>query len=197
MGYNKDETDQEESDEETEEDEANRLSYFVKSALPMLKVKLPKESTVKQQEGLQLHHVFSLINYQGDEAYALRYAQKHRVVDGDNEWTTAMLENVFARMFTDPVMAQWFAADNRVLNERNIISTTNISFSKRRPDRVVVRPDGEVIVVDYKFGSNYSPEVRKKNENQVREYVNLVRKMGHERVRGYLWYVRLGRLVTV
>ena len=196
-GYNKDETDQEKSDEEPEEDDANKLNYFVKSALPMLKVKLPKESTVKQQEGLQLHHVFSLINYQGDEAYALRYAQKHRVVDGDNEWTTAMLEEVFAKMFSDPVMAQWFAPDNRVLNERNIISTTSISFSKRRPDRVVMRPDGEVIVVDYKFGSNYSPKVRKNNENQVREYVNLVRKMGHERVRGYLWYVRLGRLVTV
>ncbi len=173
------------------------LTYFVKSALPMLKVRLPKESTVKQQEGQRLHHVFSLVNYQGDEAYALRYAQKHRVVDGDNEWTTAMLKEVFAKMFSHPVISQWYAAGNRVLNERNIISTTSISFSKRRPDRVIVRPDGEVVVVDYKFGSNYSPEVREKNASQVAEYVKLVRKMGHDRVRGYLWYVRLDRIVTI
>lgn len=199
-GYVKEETaknDDEGNDKDEDKDEDTKLDYFVKSALPMLKVKLPKESTVKQQEGQRLHHVFSLINYQGDEAYALRYAQKHRVVDGDNEWTTSMLEDVFAKMFTHPVISLWYASDNRVLNERNIISTTSISFSKRRPDRVVVRPDGEVMVIDYKFGSNYSPEVRKKNQDQVAEYVRLVRKMGHNRVSGYLWYVRLNRLITV
>ena len=171
--------------------------YFVKSALPMLKVRLPKDSTVKQREGLRLHYVFSLINYPGDEVFALRYAQQMHIVDEDETWTTARLKAVFEKMLTDEVMKQWFAPDNKVLNERSIITATNLSFEKYRPDRVVVRPDGEVIVVDYKFGQNYSPKVQTGNISQVKNYVDLLRKMGHERVCGYLWYVRLDRLVTV
>lgn len=171
--------------------------YFVRSALPMLKVRLPKDSTVKQREGLRLHYVFSLINYPGDEVFALRYAQQMHIVDEDETWTTARLKAVFEKMLTDEVMKQWFAPDNKVLNERSIITATNLSFEKYRPDRVVVRPDGEVIVVDYKFGQNYSPKVQTGNISQVKNYVDLLRKMGHERVCGYLWYVRLDRLVTV
>ena len=187
-----------EDEGETESVEKESLpQYYVKSALPMLKVRLPKDSTVKQREGMRLHYVFSLINYPGDEEFALRCAQKMHIVDEDDTWTTARLQAVFSKMLNDEVMKQWFAPDNKVLNERSIITATELSFNKYRPDRVVMRPDGEVIVVDYKFGSNYSPRVQAINRDQVENYVNLLRNMGYERVKGYLWYVRLDRLVTV
>ena len=171
--------------------------YFVKSALPMLKVRLPKHSTIKQREGLRLHYVFSLINYPGDEVLALRYAQQMHIVSEDGTWTTARLKAVFKKMLSDEVMKQWFAPDNKVLNERSIITATDKSFEKYRPDRVVLRPDGEVIVVDYKFGKSYAQQVQNDNIKQARNYVDLLRMMGHERVKGYVWYVRLNRLVTV
>ena len=53
----------------------------------------------------------------------------------------------------------------------------------RRPDRVMMK-DGEVIVVDFKFGKK-----RKAYNTQVKEYMDLLSDMGYENIRGYLWYV--------
>ncbi len=41
----------------------------------------------------------------------------------------------------------------------------------------------EVIVIDYKFG-----KVRKKYKTQVKRYISLLRNMGYDKVRGYIWY---------
>ena len=49
------------------------------------------------------------------------------------------------------------------------------------------------VVVDYKFGEQDTGRYRK----QIREYVNLLRKMGYTHVEGYLWFVRLGRTERV
>ena len=46
----------------------------------------------------------------------------------------------------------------------------------RRPDRVMMK-DGEVIVVDFKFGK------------KRKAYMDLLSDMGYEHIRGYLWYV--------
>jgi hypothetical protein len=47
--------------------------------------------------------------------------------------------------------------------------------------------------VDYKFGERQD----KRHPNQVRNYLQLIRKMGFERVDGYLWYVELGKIEAV
>ena len=61
----------------------------------------------------------------------------------------------------------------------------------RRPDRVM-RKDGQVVVVDFKFG--------KKNEAyraQVQEYMDLLTLMGYTHIRGFLWYVFANELEEV
>lgn len=44
--------------------------------------------------------------------------------------------------------------------------------------------DGEVIVVDFKFGKKW-----KIYNKQVKEYMDLLLDMGYEYICGYLWYV--------
>ena len=44
--------------------------------------------------------------------------------------------------------------------------------------------DGQVIVVDFKFG-----KAQPQYKEQVREYMNLLSNMGYTHIRGYLWYV--------
>ena len=61
-----------------------------------------------------------------------------------------------------------------------------------RPDGVMIK-DSKAIVVDYKFGERQD----KRHPNQVRNYLQLIRKMGFERVDGYLWYVELGKIEAV
>lgn len=53
----------------------------------------------------------------------------------------------------------------------------------RRPDRVMMK-DGQVVVVDFKFGKK-----RPGYNRQVGEYMNLLASMGYKHIRGYLWYV--------
>ena len=50
----------------------------------------------------------------------------------------------------------------------------------------------EWIVVDFKFGGEH-PEYH----DQVREYMQLLRQMGHSHVSGYLWFVYANRIVEV
>lgn len=54
----------------------------------------------------------------------------------------------------------------------------------RRPDRVMITPEGHAIVVDFKFGRE-----REEYMHQVREYMNLIKKMGYHSVEGHIWYV--------
>ena len=54
---------------------------------------------------------------------------------------------------------------------------------ERRPDRVMT--DGKrMVVVDFKFGAP-----RAEHHFQVAEYMRLLVSMGHDDVKGYIWYV--------
>ena len=75
----------------------------------------------------------------------------------------------------------WFAPENRVWKEAAILGADGREY---RPDRVVRKADGSVEVVDYKFGVQKDSYIR-----QVQRYMQLYRKMGCEKVTGYLWYL--------
>ena len=79
--------------------------------------------------------------------------------------------------------AAWFDGSCRVLNEQSIyMPDGDMTF---RPDRIIIREDGSVEVIDYKFTS--AP--LESNRRQVRAYVSLLGQMmpGH-RISGRLWY---------
>ena len=84
---------------------------------------------------------------------------------------------------------EWFSPQVRVRCEAPLLSPGG---AEHRPDRVVLHPDGRVDIVDYKFGQD-----QKKYRYQVREYVNLYRKMGYEKVSGYLWYLEDNLIIFV
>ncbi|MBO7050715.1 MAG: UvrD-helicase domain-containing protein [Bacteroidaceae bacterium] len=79
---------------------------------------------------------------------------------------------------------EWFNGNYALFNEASIIYRDGGILQTRRPDRVMIKPDGRVIIVDFKFG-------REKEEymHQVQEYMDLLRKMGHPQVEGHIWYV--------
>ena len=83
----------------------------------------------------------------------------------------------------------WFSPEARILSEAPVIAPGGAEY---RPDRVVLHPDGRVAVIDYKFGQ---PEERYKA--QVQRYVSLYRRMGREKVEGYLWYLEDNLIIFV
>ena len=84
----------------------------------------------------------------------------------------------------------WFDGTYRVLNEASIVDQ---SGEIKRPDRVLIAPDGSrVIVIDYKFGQPHASHRR-----QVSQYVSLLRGMGYPSVEGWLWYLAGEEVVKV
>ncbi|MBO4610508.1 MAG: UvrD-helicase domain-containing protein [Bacteroidales bacterium] len=76
----------------------------------------------------------------------------------------------------------WFPGDRaKLLDEREIITPEGETL---RPDRVVLKDDGSVEIVDYKFAEEKRAYIR-----QVRRYAELYRAMGYPKVSAYLWYV--------
>lgn len=111
---------------------------------------------------------------------------------------TAELAAEYERQLTEslaePTVADWFDGSARVINERPIIRKGALI---RRPDRILVYPDGSAVVVDYKFGK-INPKTRNRYHSQVLEYMWLLKKTGHYRdVRGFLWYVNEKKVIPV
>ena len=101
----------------------------------------------------------------------------------------ATLKSNIANAMTNEEVKGWFDGTwEEVFVEREIIADGRF----HRPDRVMVR-GGEAVVMDYKFGLNRS----NKHIEQINLYAKLLRQMGYESVKGYLWYLSIGEVDRV
>ena len=110
-----------------------------------------------------------------------------------NGLTHEKLVSQLQSRLSDPRVADWFSSRWKLFNECTILSVDPLTNNvvERRPDRVMT--DGvETVVVDFKFASP-KPE----HQRQVLEYMSLLHQMGHQRVKGYLWYVYSNRIEAV
>ena len=83
----------------------------------------------------------------------------------------------------------WFDPGNRVINERGIVVGGKI----RRPDRIIIHPDGRAVIVDYKFGEHRND---KAYGRQLKRYASALLQTGlAKECEAYIWYVSLGVVV--
>jgi ATP-dependent helicase/nuclease subunit A len=127
--------------------------------------------------GRLMHEIFENIITPGDIEKAVM--QKHLEGMIGKEEAGQMIGEI-TRMTGTAGIAGWFDGTWKVRNEAAILHRGG---KTRRPDRVMIK-EGRVIVVDYKFGENVQPRYR----NQVRRYMDDLRAMGYESVKGYVWY---------
>lgn len=141
----------------------------------------------RRKHGTLMHEVLSHIRTRDDIPAAVEGYRLSGVVSTDEATALASrLDNLLDM----PEVAPWYDGSARVLNEVDILfGKEGIS---RRPDRVMIAGD-RVIVVDYKFGERQD----KHHQSQVRNYMNLIRRMGYGKVEGHLWYVELGILLPI
>lgn len=92
-------------------------------------------------------------------------------------------------LLTHDSVRRWYDGSSLVLNETDILFGNGLS---RRPDRIIFR-NGEVDVVDYKFGGIEEG----KYEKQMKTYLDLIKQIGYKDVYGYIWYVELDKLACV
>lgn len=142
------------------------------------------------QLGSVLHHIFSTIRTTADIDDALQRLQLDGILY-NNDITAERITTMLRRRLEHPKVADWFSGRWQIFNECTILSMTDGQVVERRPDRVMT--DGhEWIVVDFKFGGEHV-----EYHNQVRQYMDLLRQMGHSHISGYLWYVYSNKIVEV
>lgn len=141
--------------------------------------------------GRLLHTLFSVIETEADIDDAISRLVFEGVI-GKTE-TEEEIRALTRRAFSLPQVQDWYSGTWHLFNECDIIWQENGELRTRRPDRVMMR-DGEIVVVDFKFGK---PE--KKYNKQVQGYMQLLAHMGYEveKIRGYLWYVEEEKLEEI
>ncbi len=131
--------------------------------------------------GKTMHDIISHIKTITD----IPYAVERKVAAGElPESERASKVEELTRSLSIREVADWYTGKYTVLNENQLLHPgARIS----RPDRVMIG-EQEVIVADYKFGKSRDP----KYNRQVRRYVDTIKAMGHQQVKGFLFYVELG-----
>ena len=142
------------------------------------------------QTGSILHEVFSTIRTTADIPEALQRLQFEGVLY-DEQITAERITTMLKKRLEDKRVSDWFSPRWTLFNECSILSIEEGEVKERRPDRVMT--DGnEWIVVDFKFGAP-KPEYH----DQVREYMQLLASMGHQNIKGYLWYVYSNKIEEI
>ena len=141
------------------------------------------------RQGEIMHNLFAMVRTPKDVPSAIERLRMEGIIEsGAHERQILKLTNWALKHHK---VKEWFSGTWELYNECAILYRENGVLQTRRPDRVMMK-DGEVIVVDFKFGKPY-PEY----EAQVREYMDLLKDMGYDHVRGYIWYVFYNELEEI
>jgi len=180
-----------------EEDPWQFRTYVSNTRNSLLRLRMRSDSYFVDEEGVfrndrvfgnMMHMVFSRIEYADDLDKVLRGLMREGVLSVRDQ---PIMREKIVEMISGEEVSNWFqkVEGRKVLNERSIV---DVEGRVARPDRVIVDPDC-VRVVDFKFGKGEN----EKYHRQVRQYMHLLKKMGHSRVEGYLWYASLGKIIQI
>ena len=152
----------------------------------------PSDRTRYIKIGNVLHQLFSTIYTTADIPARLNELEQQGIIYND-EITSAQLRTRIEDAITNPQVQEWFSKRWQLYNECTILEynkDTN-EMEEHRPDRVMT--DGkEFVVVDFKFGKE-----REEYKKQVQQYMEILIRMGHKKVSGYLWYVVKNNVLEV
>lgn len=132
-----------------------------------------------------LHSALSHVRHLADLPLAVERTA-YRCTIPERQWRPYLEKLTDA--LTAPQVKPWFEDYERLMTERPLTASEGL----RRPDRVVEMPNGEVIVIDYKFGQPHA-----KYRDQVRDYIALLVQCGYTNLKGYLFFPLTGTVISV
>ena len=161
-------------DENTDDDDRKQLSYI--------------------KTGKILHYLFSTINTTDDIDTSLAQLEMDGLIE-ESGTNIKRLRDMLHKRFSNRHVADWFSSRWTLFNECTILDydAATDTVREHRPDRVMKdEKTGEVVIVDFKFGSP-----RPEYVEQVNRYKALTQNMGYPNVKGYLWFVYSNRIEEV
>ncbi len=181
---------------EEEADPQHRIDTYQVNPIPLtINVRVEHAASSHIKAGIRLHSLLSGIHDRNDVDRAISRGLKHGSItsDADDPCGIDMVDKHVRQVIMDPDsrVAAWFDPANKVYSERTITSASDNLWDEDgienlRPDRIVRRPDGTVLVIDYKSGERND----KKYCRQVQRYIDRLRLVfpGAD-IRGRIWYV--------
>ena len=170
--------------------------YTVNDIPLQLRVRVDHASSTSIDAGLRLHGLLGRIRDLGNVDRVIDDGLKHGVITTGDPDDPCGIDSVNAHVrdvIKDPAIrvAAWFDPANTVYSERTITSvSTNVwdedGIENMRPDRIVRRPDGQLIVIDYKSGQRND----KRYLRQLGRYMDKLRAIFPDApIAGRIWYV--------
>ena len=169
--------------------------YTIRPIPLKISVKVEEAASSHIKAGLRLHSLLSRVHDRNDLDRVIDQGLKHGVITAEAD-DPCNLENVKAhvcRPILDPgsPVAAWFDPDNKVYSERTITTASTSLWDEDgienlRPDRIIRRPDGQMLVIDYKSGKRDD----KRYIRQVQRYINKLRLIfPGTPIAGRIWYI--------
>jgi len=94
------------------------------------------------------------------------------------------LKQLVLQIVNHPELATFFTKENTIYNERDIITKEGVIL---RPDRVVINPNNDAVILDYKTGLE-----DKKHAQQLQVYQDVLTSMNFKVKQKYLIYINEG-----
>lgn len=147
--------------------------------------------------GKLMHYVLSQVESIHDISSMLRQCRIAGLIPNEE-----MQQNVLSAInkgLSNPLIASWFSDQNEVINESAITYIDSDTGQPHvvRPDRVV-RRNGKISVIDYKFSNSRTTHRAEEYTKQVRQYMKLLHQMNPTLVvDGFLWYIYDNAVVEV
>ena len=141
------------------------------------------------QTGKLLHGIFAAIRTVDDINPQVDNMLSQGIISSVKE--SDSIKDLISNHIKESGVSSWFDGTYNLFNEASIIFRDGGILQTRRPDRVMIKPDGTAIIVDFKFGRE-----REEYLHQVREYMDLLRKMGYPHVEGHIWYVYTDKIIN-
>ena len=172
------------------------LSQYPIHDIPLdIKVRVDQASSPHIKAGVRLHGLLSRIHDRNDVERVVAQGLKHGVItrDGDDPCGIDSINAHVVKpiMAPDGPVAEWFDPANKVYSERTITMASGSlwdadGIENLRPDRIVRRPDGQLLVIDYKSGQRDDKRYRR----QLRRYMDRLRLIfPGAPIAGRIWYI--------
>ncbi len=143
------------------------------------------EARVKINYGIHLHAVLSRIQYASDVDQAVeRLVREGTILEEE----VAGLRTQLDALMNHPVIGRWFEAGWDVRTEVPILMPAG---AENRIDRLLIK-DKKAIVIDFKTGVK-----AKSDQQQVLQYIEVLKQMEFTEVEGYLLYVREQEVISL
>ena len=172
------------------------LDKYVVGDIPLdINVRVDHAASPQIKAGVRLHSLLSGIRDRDDVDRVIAMGLKHGIITRDPD-DPCSIDNINKHV-RGPIMdpsnpvAAWFDPANKVYSERTITAASDNlwdddGIENLRPDRIIRRPDGHILVIDYKSGQRDDKRYRR----QLYRYMEKLRRIfPGTPIHGHVWYI--------